>query len=74
MPDGRKRILSPFTKRRKLKAQNKTREKYIPVKRRPNLAETDRESYYKEESLEEFLDSKGAFYNCNESDNNDESL
>ena len=32
-----------------------------------------RGSYYKEEWLKEFLDSKGAFYNDNESDNNDES-
>ena len=30
-------------------------------------------SYYKEEWLEEFLDGKSAFYNGNESDNNDES-
>ena len=35
----------------------------MPVKRRQNLAET-RASYYKEERLEEFLDSKSAF--CNE--------
>ena len=34
--------------------------------------ETDRVLYYKEEWLEEFLDSKGAFYNANERDNNDE--
>ena len=45
----------------------------MPVKRRQNLAETVKGSYYKEEWLEEFLDSKGAFYNGNESDNNDES-
>ena len=45
----------------------------MPVKRKQNLAETDRGSYYKEERLEEFLDSKGAFYNGNESDNDDES-
>ena len=31
------------------------------VKRRQNLAETDRRSYYKEEQLEEFLDSKVHF-------------
>ena len=74
MSDGRKRILSPFTGRKKRKAWNKTREKYMPVKRRQNLAETDRGSYYKEEWLEEFLDSKGAFYNGNESDNNNESF
>ena len=45
----------------------------MPVKRRKNLAETDLGSYYEEEWLEEFLDSEGAFYNGNESDNNDES-
>ena len=73
MPDGHKRILSPFAGCKKRKAWNKTREKYMPVKRRQNLAETDRGSYYKEEWLEEFLDSKDAFYNGNESDNNDES-
>ena len=44
----------------------------MPVKRRQNLAETDRGEYYKEEQLEEFLDSKGTFYNGNENDNNDE--
>ena len=48
------------------------REKYLLVKRRQNLPETDRRSYYKEERLEEFLDSKDAFYNGNESDNDDE--
>ena len=42
------------------------------VKRRQNLAETVR-GYYKEERLEEFLDSKGAFYNVNEYDNDDQS-
>ena len=30
----------------------------MPVKRRKDLAETSRRSYYKEEWLEEFLDSK----------------
>ena len=44
----------------------------LPVKRRQDLAETDRESCYKEERLEELLDSKGVFYNGNESDNHDE--
>ena len=42
------------------------------VKRRQNFAETGRESYYKAEWLEESLDSKGAFYKDNESDNDDE--
>ena len=52
MSDGRKRILSPFTGCTKRKAWNKTSEKYMPVKRKQNLAETDRGSYYKEESLD----------------------
>ena len=42
MPDGRKRILSPFNGCKKWKASNKTRENYMLVKRRQNLAETDR--------------------------------
>ena len=37
----------------------------MPLKRRQNLTVTDRETYYKEERLKEFLDSKGAFYNGN---------
>ena len=41
MPDSRKRILGPFTGRKKRKAWNKTREKYMPVKRRQSLDETD---------------------------------
>ena len=45
----------------------------MPVERRQNLPETDKGSYYKEELLEQFLDSKVAFYSGNESDNNDES-
>ena len=68
MPDGRKQILSHFTWRKKRKAWNKTREKYMPLKWRQNLTETDRGSYYKEEWLEEYLDSKSACYNGNESD------
>ena len=47
MSDGRKLILSPFAGRKKRKAWNKTREKFMPEERRQNLAETDRESYYK---------------------------
>ena len=73
MPDGRKPILGPFTGRKKRKVWNKTKEKYMLVKRRQNLAETDEVLHYKEEQLEELLDSKGAFHNGNESDNNDES-
>ena len=44
----------------------------MPVKRRQKkLAETDRGSYYKEEWLEEVLDSKCPFYNGNEGDNDE---
>ena len=46
----------------------------MQLKIRQDLAETAKGSYYKEECLEEFLDSKGAFYNGNESDNNNESF
>ena len=74
MPDGYKRILSPFTGPKKRKTWKKTRENCMPVKRRQNLAEADRGSYYKEEWLEAFLDSKGVFCNGNENDNNDESF
>ena len=66
--------MGPFTGCKKRKAWNKSRVKYVLVTRRQNLAETDKGSYCKEEWLEEFLDSKGAFYNGNESDNNNESL
>ena len=58
---SRKRILSPFTGREK--RLHKTREKYMPVKKRQHLAETDMGSCYKEEWLAEFFDSKVAFYN-----------
>ena len=34
MPDGRNLILSPFTGHKKRKAWNKTRKKYIPVKKK----------------------------------------
>ena len=74
MPDGCKRILGPFTGPKKRKAWNKTRVKFMPVKRRQNLAEADKGSYYKEEWLEEFLESKGVFYNGNQSDNNNENF
>ena len=37
MSDGRKLILSPFTGRKKRKAWNKTREKYMAEKKRQNL-------------------------------------
>ena len=64
MSDGRKRILSPFTGRKKRKAWDNTREKYMP--------ETDCRSYFNEEErVEEFLDDKGHFYNGSESDDSD---
>ena len=51
MFDSRQRILSPITGREKRKTWNKTRERYMLVKRRQNLDETDRGSYYKKEWL-----------------------
>ena len=38
----------------------------MPVKRRQNFQLKQIGEYYKEEWLEEFLDSKGAFYDGNE--------
>ena len=74
MHDDRKQSLGPFTGCKKQKAWNKTRVKHMQLKRRQNLAETNRGSYYKEGWLEELLDDRGAFYNGNESDNNNESF
>ena len=73
MPDGHKRILSPFAGRKNKKLGIRLEKKSMPVKRRQILAETGRGSYYKEEWLEQFIDSKGAFCNDTESDNDDES-
>ena len=65
---GHKRILIPFTGRKKRKARNKTREKYMQEEKIQNLAETDKGQYYnQEEWLEEFMDDKGAIYNGTES-------
>ena len=47
MSGGHKQIPSLLTSRKKRKAWNKTREKYIPQERRQNLAETDWGLYYK---------------------------
>ena len=64
MSGDRKRILIPFAARKKRKARNKTREKYMLEEKRQNLAETDKGSYDNQEKwLEEVLDDKGAFYN-----------
>ena len=72
MSAGCKRILSLSTGRKKRKAWNNTREKYMPEERRQKLAETDRESFHnKEEWVEDFLDDKDAFYNGRESDDGD---
>ena len=70
MSDGGKLILSPFTGRRKRKAW-KTREKYMPVKRRQKKQTGDHIT--KEEWSGKNLDNKGAFYNGNEGNNDDES-
>ena len=72
MSDGRKRILSPFTGRKKRKAWSNTRRKYMPEERRQNLARAERGSYYnQEEWLREFLDDKGAFSDRSESDDSE---
>ena len=64
MSAGRKRILSPFTGRKKQKACNNTREKYMPEERKQNLAETGRGSFKNQEDwVEEFLDDEN--YNEN---------
>ena len=69
---GLNQILSHFTGRKKRKAWNNTREKYMSEERRQNLAKRDRGSYYnQEEWLEEFLDDKGAFCSGSESDDGD---
>ena len=60
---GRKRILSPFTGRKKRKARNKTREKYMTEEKIQNLAATDKGYYNQGEWLEEFFDNKGAIDN-----------
>ena len=39
-------VLSPFTGNKKRKAWSKTREKYMPEKRRQSLAKTEKGSYY----------------------------
>ena len=46
MSDGCKLILSPFTERKKRKVWNKAKEKYVPLKRGQDLAETGRASCY----------------------------
>ena len=51
----RYKCLSPFTGCKKGKAWLQTREKYMPVKRRQYLAETDRRSHNKEERLKKFF-------------------
>ena len=62
MFDGRKLILSPFTGRKKRKAWNKAREKYMPEEKRQNLAEAERDHITKQvEWLEAFLNDKNAF-------------
>ena len=71
MSGGSKRILSPFTGRKKRKAWNKTREKYMLEEIRQNLAKTDRSYYNQEEWLEKFLDDKGAFYDVSESNDSE---
>ena len=72
MSGDRKRILSPFTGRKKRKAWNKTRDKMYAWRKKKILAETDRGSYYKQEVwLEAFFDDIRAFSDGCESDGSD---
>ena len=69
MTDDPKRILFPFTERKKQKAWNKTGGKYVLKERKQNLPKTDRGSL--ELKAKEFLDDKSAFYNGSEGDDSD---
>ena len=72
MSSACKRILSSFSRRKKQKAWNKTREKYIREEGTQNFAERDRRSYYKQkEWLEAFSDNKSAFFDDTKSDDSD---
>ena len=51
MSDGRKRILSPFTGRKKRKAWNKSGEKYMSEESRQNLAEKDRGNVFQSRGM-----------------------
>ena len=68
MPDGRKRILSPFTGHKNEKLGITPEKNICQKKEDKNLAETDRGSFLNQkEWVEEFLDDKGA-----NGDNDDE--
>ena len=51
MSDGCKRILNPFTGRKKGKARNKAREKYMLEEKIQNLAEKDKGQYLQSRRL-----------------------
>ena len=68
MSDGHKRILSPFTGCKKRKAWNQTREKYMPVKQTKLSWNRSRGIILRRGTNRRVLDSKGACYNGNESD------
>ena len=73
MSDGRKRILSPLTGRKKRAAWIRQEKKLHRQKQDKIQGKQVGERETKEEWLEEFLYSKGAFHHVNESDNDDES-
>ena len=51
MSGGRKRILSPFTGRKKRKARNKTREKYIPEEKKTKFSSNRQEIILKSREM-----------------------
>ena len=71
MSDGHKRILSPFTGCKKQKAWNQTREKYMPVKQTKLSWNRSRGIILRRGTDRRVLDSKGACYNGNESDDDE---
>ena len=64
MPDGRKRILGPFTGRKKRKAWNKTRVKYICRQKEDNIQlKQTRDHITKRNCQKKFYTVKVHFYN-----------
>ena len=71
MSAGPRRIMSPFTGRKKQKPWNNTRENYMPEGRRQNLTKRQGIILQSRGMVDEFLDNKGAFYNGSENDDGD---
>ena len=76
MSGGRKRILCPFTVRKKSKSLEYDKRKIYAGKKKRKFSWNNSWSYYNHEGwFEKFLNGKGAFYNGSssaDSDNDDE--